>query len=140
MTDVGTILGFDFGMKHIGVAVGSGITQQAQGLQSLKAKDGIPNWEQLLQLVKQWGPQELAVGIPINMDGSDIPHLTLCAKKFAKRLKHHSALPVAEVDERLTTQSAKSELFERKGYKALKKKAIDSQSAVLIVEQYLHDQ
>ena len=70
--DTKVILAFDFGLKHIGVAIGQEITNTAQTFFSLEAKDGEPNWNQLDPLVKEWNPKLLIVGNPLNMDGSDL--------------------------------------------------------------------
>lgn len=62
------LLGFDYGTKQIGVAVGQMITRQARELCNLKAQDGIPRWEQIEALIKEWQPDALVVGLPLNMD------------------------------------------------------------------------
>lgn len=130
-----TILGFDFGQKYIGVAVGQSITATAQPLGSIKAKDGIPNWQQLEQFLKQWQPDFVVVGLPLNMDGTEQP-LTALARKFGNRLAGRYQLQVKFQDERLTTQDAKAHLFDKGGYRNLKKDHIDAISACLIIESY----
>jgi len=132
------VLGFDFGMKHIGVAVGQTTTRTATPLTSLKATQGIPNWDQIGQLIDTWGAKALVVGIPLNMDGTEQP-ITAAAKKFSNRLQDRYQLPVYPVDERLTTVEAKQQLFEAKGYRGLDKKSIDSYAAKLILESWLID-
>lgn len=132
-----TVLGFDFGMKHIGVAVGQTITRSANPLSSLKAKDGIPNWDNISKLITTWNAKALVVGIPLNMDGTEQP-ITAAAKKFSNRLEARFNLPVHHVDERLTTVEAKQQLFDSSGYKALDKSSIDSYSAKLILESWLN--
>ncbi len=134
-----TVLGFDFGMKHIGVAVGQTITHTANPLTTLKAINGIPNWEEVALLIKTWGAKALVVGIPLNMDGTE-QAITAAAKKFSNRLHDRFRLPVHPVDERLTTIEAKQQLFEAEGYRALDKKSVDSYSAKLILESWLGDQ
>jgi len=131
-----TLLGFDFGMKHIGVAVGQTITQTATPLTSLKATDGIPQWEEIGKLISTWGAQALVIGIPLNMDGTSQP-ITAAAKKFGNRLNARFKLPVHHVDERLTTAEAKQVLFDTAGYRALDKASIDSFAAKLILESWL---
>ena len=59
------LLGFDYGTKQIGVAVGQMITRQARELCNLKAQDGIPRWEQIEALIKEWQPDALVVGLPL---------------------------------------------------------------------------
>ncbi|WP_408615632.1 Holliday junction resolvase RuvX [Celerinatantimonas sp. MCCC 1A17872] len=130
-----SVLGFDFGTQSIGVAIGNPITGSASALNALKARDGIPNWDDLANLIRQWQPQRLVVGLPLNMDGTE-QDITTRARKFAKRLHGRYGLPVDLQDERLTTVDARASLFEQGGYRALKKGAIDSASAVVIVESW----
>lgn len=130
-----SVLGFDFGTQSIGVAIGNPITGSASALNALKARDGIPNWDDLANLIRQWQPQRLVVGLPLNMDGTE-QEITTRARKFAKRLHGRYGLPVDLQDERLTTVDARASLFEQGGYRALKKGAIDSASAVVIVESW----
>lgn len=133
-----TILAFDFGTYSIGCAVGQSITGTAQGLLSFKARDGIPNWDQIGKVIAEWQPDLLVVGLPLNMDGTEQP-LTQRARKFGNRLNGRFNLPVAFQDERLTTVAAKSEIFSRGGYKALKKDKVDSISACLILESWFEE-
>lgn len=131
-----TIIGFDFGTKSIGVAIGQEITGTASPLNALKAVDGIPNWEQLQQLIEHWQPHLAVVGLPLNMDGS-YQQVTFSAKKFANRLHAKYRLKVETCDERLTTVDAKAQLFEMGGFKKLDKQKIDSASACLILESWM---
>ncbi len=136
MTNI-TALGFDFGMKHIGVAVGQTITNTATPLTSIKARDGIPNWDEIEKLISTWNVKVIVIGIPLNMDGTEQP-ITAAAKKFGNRLEARFKLPVHRIDERLTTVEAKQQLFDSLGYKALDKASIDSYSAKLILESWLN--
>lgn len=130
-----TVIGFDFGKKYIGVAVGQEITGSASSLGSVKAKDGIPHWDSLGAYLKEWQPDIVVVGLPLNMDGSE-QQLTLDAKKFGKRVAGRYGLKVEFQDERLTTADAKQRLFSQGGYKNLSKDNIDAESAALIIESY----
>ena len=80
-----TAIAFDFGTKSIGCAVGQSITGTAQALPAFKAQDGIPNWDAIEKCLKDWKPDVIVVGLPLNMDGTE-QDLTLRAKKFANRL------------------------------------------------------
>ncbi|MBD1388733.1 Holliday junction resolvase RuvX [Neiella sp. HB171785] len=133
-----TILGFDYGTKSIGVAVGQEITGTASPDAALKANDGVPNWQQVESLLTQWQPDLLVVGLPLNMDGSE-QELTQRARKFANRLHGRFGYQVELQDERLTTVDARARLFELGGFKALSKDKVDSVSAVLIVESYFEN-
>lgn len=130
-----TVIGFDFGKKYIGVAVGQEITGSASPLGSIKANDGIPNWEQLTHYLKEWLPDIIVIGLPLNMDGSE-QQLTLDAKKFGSRIAGRFGLPIEFQDERLTTADAKERLFAQGGYRNLKKDNIDAVSAALIIESF----
>ena len=64
----GYVLGIDFGLKHMGIAVGQTVTRTASGLTTLQARNGKPNWSEIDQLVVQYRPIALVVGLPLNMD------------------------------------------------------------------------
>lgn len=108
-----TVLGFDFGMKYIGVAVGQTLTGTATPLTTINAKDGIPNWSEIVELIEKWRADAIIVGIPLNMDGTE-QAITLCAKRFANRLHAHTKLPIHQVDERLSTFEAKNRVLKEK--------------------------
>lgn len=131
-----TLLGFDFGTRHIGIAIGQEITATASPVKAIKAKDGIPNWNDIEGIIKEWQPDLLVVGLPLNMDGTEQP-LTLRAKKFGNRISGRFGLGVVFQDERLTTADAKAQLFEQGGYKNLQKDHVDCQSAVIILESFM---
>jgi len=130
------LMGFDFGTTKIGIATGQTITQTAQPLEPIAAKSGQPNWDSLAELIAQWKPQALIVGLPLNMDGTE-QQVTQQAKKFANRLHGRFGLPVKLQDERLTTVDARSEIFEREGKKGIDSRSIDSLAACLILESWL---
>ena len=66
-----TVLGFDYGTKSIGIAIGQAITGSANPLMSIKAVDGIPNWDDIGKLIQEWQPDLVVVGLPLNMDGTE---------------------------------------------------------------------
>lgn len=128
-------MAFDYGLKNIGVAYGQSLTGTANELKPLPARDGVPNWDQLQQLLREWQPQQLVVGLPLNMDGSDSD---LCARtrKFANRLNGRFGLPVTLHDERLSTRMAKKEAHERGHHGHYASAPIDSIAARLILESW----
>ncbi len=129
------IIAFDFGTQSIGVAIGNEISWTAQALAALKAKDGIPDSNALDKYFNDWQPDAIVVGLPLNMDGT-YQEVTFKAKKFGNRLSNKFRIPVYFKDERLTTKSAREELFATGGYKNLTKGKVDSQSAVVILEGF----
>lgn len=133
-----TAIAFDFGMKSIGCAVGQSITGTAQALPAFKAQNGIPNWDAIVKCLQEWKPDVVVVGLPLNMDGTE-QELTLRARKFANRLNGRFGVKVVLQDERLTTTEARSEIFERGGFRALKKGKVDGISACLILESWFEN-
>lgn len=131
-----TLLAFDYGLKQIGIAVGQTITQTATPVGTLKARNGQPNWDEINQLIKTWQPEQLVVGLPLNIDGSEQP-FTAYAKRFAGRLKGRTHLPTQLWDERRTTKDAKKHLLYTQGSKAITKTNLDSTAAQLILEDWL---
>ncbi|MFT6329657.1 MAG: putative Holliday junction resolvase [Bermanella sp.] len=131
-----TTIAFDYGVKSIGVAVGQTITGTASPLFALRANDGIPNWQTIADVFAEWQPDNLLVGLPLNMDGTE-QEITQRARKFANRLHGRFGLPVHTFDERLSTVDAKARLFELGGFKKLSKEKVDSVSACLIYESWV---
>lgn len=129
------MMAFDFGTKSIGVAIGQEITATARPIASLKARDGIPDWGQLEKLLKEWKPDLVVVGLPLNMDGTEQP-VTACARKFANRLQGRFGQKVVLHDERLSTVEARSHLFASGGFRALDKGRVDAASACVILESW----
>ena len=107
--DSKVILAFDFGLKHIGVAIGQEITNTAETFFSLKAKNGEPDWRKLDTLIKEWNPKLLVVGNPLNMDGSE-SEMKKKSDKFSNLINKRYNIPVELMDERLTTREAKDRL------------------------------
>lgn len=139
MSQPGTVMGFDFGMKHIGVAVGQQLTGTASGLTALKARDGIPDWPQIDELIQQWQPRQLVVGLPLNMDGSE-QQMTASARKFGNRLNNRFNIPVAWQDERLTTFEAVAAMGLRNKFQSAKRSDVDRLSAQIILQSWLDQQ
>ena len=133
-----TVMGFDFGMKNIGVAIGQSLTKTATPEATLKAKDGIPNWEEIQKLIKEWQPAALVVGLPLNMDGS-ISESSQRAKKFANRLQDKSNLPTHIFNEQLSTHEAKELAETSASIYGWERHSIDSIAAALILKNWLDE-
>jgi putative Holliday junction resolvase len=133
------VLAFDFGLARIGVAVGQSITGTSSPLETLKAKEGSPDWQIVESLLKTWKPDLLLIGEPFNMDSTD-QTITLRARKFANRLHGRFGFKIEMMDERLSSAAAREEIFECGGYKKLKKTQIDSIAAALILESWFMHQ
>lgn len=121
----------------MGVAVGQMVTQQARELCNLKARDGIPRWEEIEALIKEWQPDALVVGLPLNMDGTP-SDMCVRAEKFARRLHGRFNLPVHTHDERLTTFAAKGQrLSQGQQRGSYREQPVDALAAALLLQGWL---
>lgn len=136
MNEKNIFLAFDFGTKNIGVAIGQQITKSATPLPALLTQKGITHWEEIDNLIKNWQPTALIVGVPYKLDGSDLT-VTKLAKQFIEQLKRRYKLAVYAAEERLTTKAAREEIFARGGYKALQNESVDSVAAKIILEEWM---
>ena len=138
MTQVKQALSFDYGIKRIGVAVGQTITGTASELAPLKAKDGIPNWQEIEKLIKEWQPDILLVGLPLNMDGSE-SEMSKRARKFANRLHGRFGKPFEMVDERLSSEEVKYDLRDQ-GIHDFGHHSVDGMVAKILFEDWCEHQ
>jgi putative Holliday junction resolvase len=121
-----TVLGFDWGSRRIGTAVGNTVTRTATPLSTVRAERNDRKFEAIAALIRQWQPQQLVVGLPLHPDGAEHEN-TARARRFARQLEGRFGLPVALVDERYTSVVAEDGGADD----------VDCVAAQLIVEQYL---
>jgi putative Holliday junction resolvase len=129
---MGTLLGFDFGPRKIGIAVGQTVTGSATPLITLRSHREKPDWPRIERLVREWRPDAAVVGLPYNMDDTET-EIAPRAKRFARQLEGRFGLPVHLVDERLTTIEARRQL----GKQASSPEVVDAMAAKLILETWL---
>ena len=129
------IMAFDFGTQKMGMAVGQSLIESANPLALFPMKDGIPNWDALLKIIKQYQPTLFLVGLPLNMDDTE-SELSARSRKFARRLRHQTNIETLMVDERLTTREARDELDQYQSQGRGKKLAADSIVAALFIESW----
>ena len=129
-----TLLGFDFGIKRIGIAVGQSITGTATALCTINTRHGKPDWDRISGLIEHWRPDALVVGIPLHDDGSD-SNLSKAARRFAQQLEKRYRLPVHPMDERLSSHAAKQ--FMRQ---STSKQEVDAVAAMIILQNWLEIQ
>lgn len=121
------------------MAVGQTVTATASPLPVIKSRNGEPDWTVIEQLVNQWKPGALVVGMPYNMDGTE-SEMTIKADEFRKKLEEKFNLPSHGMDERLSTREARGisrDNAEASGKKFNEKEAVDSLAAQLILESWL---
>lgn len=136
-----TILGIDFGLKRIGLAVGQTITRTASPLETLQLSSTVLDVKLLDPVIAQWKPNAIVIGHPLHADQSESSLSTLI-KHFAENLQTHTRLPVFLEDEYLSSHEAQNLLREqRQSGKKTKKNSkadIDKLAAALILQRWLN--
>lgn len=130
-------LAFDYGTQRIGVAFGQSLTGTAQAIKVIKAKDGIPNWQEIEGLITEWKPDIFVVGLPYNLDGSE-SKLSIRATKFGNRLHGRFGKLCFGMDERLSSIEAIEMVSTENGY-GKKKAAIDDVAAQIILQNWFNE-
>ena len=137
-----TALGFDYGRRKIGIAVGQTSTRFAEGIATIPANSPAGPWLEIGKLIEGWRPDALIVGLPLAMDGSE-PEFAGCAREFGRQLHYRFELPVDFVDETLTTEFADVIIRETtasgKRITKRRKSVRDQLAAELILKTYLHE-
>lgn len=133
-------LGFDFGLRRIGVAVGQRITATAQPVQTLPAHDGVPDWVAVRKLINTWQPAALIVGLPLQLDGSE-QEISVRARAFGKALSKRCQRPVHYFDERFSSREAEARFIEQRKAGTKRRRdvaALDAVAAAIILENWLN--
>jgi putative holliday junction resolvase len=131
----GTVLAFDFGTKRIGVAVGDFETGLAHPLTTIARAENRARFAALEQLIAEWRPALLVVGLPTRSDGGAHPVGKL-ARRFAQRLQGRFGIRTELVDEHLTSNDAEQMLREAGARRGRLKAALDRVAAQRILESY----
>ena len=136
-----TVLGFDYGTRKIGVAMGETLTRVARPLGDVSVRSNEPDWDAILTLIRQYHINVCVVGLPLNMDGSRQP-MTARAEAFAKELERRSGLVVHLVDERLSSIEAKALVFSEKASgkrnKLKQRGLVDAYAAKIILDHWFN--
>lgn len=135
----GTVLGFDVGMRRIGVAIGSAFGSGARAVAVVDVHAAGPDWDKIERLRREWRPDGLVVGDPMTLDGGDQP-IRKAAQAFARELRKRMQLPVAMVDERNSSQEAAQRFAEQRADGKRKRRdaeLLDAVAAAVIVERWL---
>jgi len=122
-----TILAFDYGTRRVGVAVGNTETKVSQALKTIAAANAEILFQELENLIKEWQPDQIVVGLPTHPDGSE-HEMTAKSKRFGNQLHGRFNLPVSWVDERYTSAVLEGDPQMHDN--------LDAHSAALILEQY----
>ena len=131
----GTTLAFDFGLARIGVAEGDAEVGTAHPVLTISASSNEARFEQIGRLIAEWRPRQLAVGLPVHVDGSEHETTALC-RRFGHRLHGRFGLPVYWVDERLSSVLAASLLAEAQVFGRKQKAVLDQVAAQAILHTF----
>lgn len=134
-----TVMAIDFGLRNIGIAVGNTLSGTAQPLTIIGARDGVPDWAALSQLLDEWRPQRILVGLPLNMDGTQ-SELAQRAEKFSRQLEGRFGRAVTLADERLSSREAKNNALAAGHNGDFSADPIDHYAAAIILTTWLNDQ
>ncbi len=133
------LLGFDYGLRRIGVAVGETLTGSTRPLETLHcAQPGQVDWTAIDTLIADWEPDALVVGLPRRDDGTE-GEMAQAARRFARRLQGRFGLPVHLMDERLSSFEAEQRLQEAGGRIRRQPGAADMIAASIILEAWLQE-
>ena len=134
-----SVLGFDYGKKRIGIATGQTITRTATPFITLAQVDGNPDWSAIGDVINEWKPQSLIIGMPYHIDGSE-NKMTAAARQFAYELEKRFKLPVIEINEALSSNEAEEMLKKEMKINQQNKHEIDRMAAAVIVQRWLDGQ
>jgi len=125
---MGTLIGFDFGLKRIGVALGNTVTRQASGLKIITAATNDGKFQEIESLLKEWQPERCIVGLPLHPDGAE-HDMTVRCRRFANQLHGRFGVETVLVDERYSS----AVLSQKRG------ELIDADAAAIILQQYFDE-
>ena len=123
-----TLLGFDFGLKRIGVAVGNSLIRQAQPLTIIEAAINDAKFAAIAALVTAWQPHRCVVGLPLHPDGT-AHEMTIRCRRFANQLHGRYGVAIVLIDERFSSAI----LMQQRGAH------VDDRAAAVILQQYFDD-
>jgi len=133
------VLGFDFGLRRIGVACGDTLSGGASPLETVASEPAALRWESIGAMMRTWQPDLAVVGLPYNVDGSD-SDMTVAARRFAAELKRRYSIDVATVDERYSSHEAAARLKSARASgvrrRRIAKADVDAAAACVILERW----
>lgn len=134
-----SVLAFDYGLQRTGVAIGNILTGIATPLCTLTSINNKPDWNKISQLIEEWRPERLVVGIPYLLDGKS-SEMTAKAEKFCRQLEGRYTLPVDTTNEQLSSLEAEQRLKQSRQMgrkKKINKHEIDQLAAAIILESWM---
>ncbi|MDQ0975741.1 putative Holliday junction resolvase [Bacillus niacini] len=132
------IMGLDVGSKTVGIAISDELGWTAQGLKTLKIDEEKNKFgfDEIGQLIKEYGISQVVIGLPKNMNGTIGPRGE-ASKRYAEEIENQFSVSTILWDERLTTMAAERVLLEADVSRKKRKKVIDKMAASMILQGYL---
>ncbi len=130
------ILGLDFGLRRIGVAISDPTGSMAQPLTVIEKQNEDIEIEKISHLIGEYGVGEVVVGLPISLTGQIGPQAQVVLE-YVEKLKAELGVPVKTWDERLTTAVAERALAESEVKRGRKKEIVDKVAAAIILQSYI---
>lgn len=130
------IMGIDYGDARTGVAISDLLCTIVGSTYVVPSRNREKAIADIVRLAKENQVEQIVVGLPRNMDGSEGPRAELC-RAFAEQLRQAAGLPVAMWDERRTTVEAHNILSQHNYHGKKRKETVDAVAASLILEGYL---
>ena len=131
-------IGIDYGDARVGIAITDPLGYTAQGLETIhhQGNDKVV-LKRLEEIFNTYEIDTIAIGMPINMDGSKTIRAEV-TEKFIHKLKcKFNKVKIVEIDERLTTVEAHKTMNFLNVNKHKKRNIVDTISAVYILETYM---
>ena len=131
------IMALDLGDSRIGIAFSDKMNIIANGYETYNRKSLKEDFEYISTLISKNDVDEVVIGLPINMDGTEGERVAL-AREFGNKLSEY--IPnkkINYIDERLTPVSAEKVLLEADVSREKRKKVIDKIAATIILQSYL---
>ncbi|MDR2708426.1 MAG: Holliday junction resolvase RuvX [Elusimicrobiota bacterium] len=131
------IMGVDYGLKRIGIALSDLLKITANPFATIETSTFLANADEILRIALENNVCEIAIGLPVNMDGT-YGKMAETVKNFSQKLIAKTDLPIMFVNESLSTMEAIEVLKKNKIKFNHKDKGLrDRVSAAIILERYL---
>lgn len=143
--DLSVFLALDFGLTYLGVALGNSISRSAHPLCVIKTMSSKERFQKITEIIAQWAPDALVLGVPRYSDGQ-ANEMTAQCEKFARQLHGRYGLPIFQVDERYSSVQAQANFSSKTSSNSFLKhlslgsnqyvQRLDDHAACVILEQF----
>ncbi|MCR5221803.1 MAG: Holliday junction resolvase RuvX [Lachnospiraceae bacterium] len=133
------IMGLDYGSKTVGVAVSDPLLITAQGVEIIRRDSENKIRKTLARieaLIEEKEVTKIVLGYPLNMNDT-VGERARKTEEFKESLERRTGLEVVLWDERLTTVEAENAMIESGTRREDRKKDVDENAAMLILQSYL---